>query len=163
MMTLSAINTVQPNQVFWMLLVVGIFTGLSTIVFISILFSWTIKDTVDNVLKLLVFAFITGASVYSIGNLVLGTSPLSMASSKIAVSNWAVNVQTDGQTEIRFTTSSPAYAYLEYQTASGEIIPIFAQTSSEKVSDHVFTTRLPVTTEGILFVVADGKKYKIGL
>ncbi len=163
MVTLAAINNIQPTQLVWMLLIVGVLTGLSTIVFISILFSWTIKDTVDNALKLLVFAFITGASVYSIGNLVLGTSPLSLASSKIQVSNWTVNSQADGQTEIRFTTSSPVYAYLEYQTTTGEVIPVFSQSSSEKVSDHIFTTRLAVTREGTLYVVADGKKYKIDL
>lgn len=149
------------NQILWTLLIVGVITGLSSIVFISILFSWTVKETVDNALKLLVFAFITGASVYGIGNLVLNSSTLSQASSNIQINQWTTRNLENGQTEVQFMTSAPAYAYLEYQTASGDIVPIFSVSSSEKIINHSFTTTLPVNREGMIFVVVDGKKYKI--
>lgn len=161
MVTLSAINSMQPTQFLWLLLIVGVITGLSSIVFISILFSWTVKETVDNALKLLVFAFITGASVYGIGNLVLNSTTLSQASSKIQISEWSMRNLDNGQIEIQFMTSAPAYAYLEYQSAAGDIVPIFSVSSSDKVINHSFTTTLPVNREGIIYVVVDGKKYKI--
>ena len=161
MITLTTVSAMPMNQILWTLLIVGVITGLSSIVFISILFSWTVKETVDNALKLLVFAFITGASVYGIGNLVLNSSTLSQASSKIQISQWTTKNLDNGQTEIQFMTSVPTYAYLEYQNVSGDVVPIFSVSSSDKIINHSFTTTLPVNREGIIYVVVDGKKYKI--
>ncbi len=161
MITLAAVGNMPANQIFWFLIIVGAACGMASVVFISLLFSWSLKETVDHALKLFIFAIITGASVYTIGNLALSTSQYSQADSQYQVSGWTLKRINNSITRIQFITETPARVYLEYENESGEIIPIFAETSTIKNTSHIFETNIEIQPTANIFVIVNGKRYKI--
>lgn len=155
---ISTLSNIQSDQLFWILIAVGVLVGICAIFFISIMSSWAMKETLDRAIPLLIFAVVAGASVYTIGSRVLHTSPQTQASAVIRISEWTVK-ETGLVTEITFKTSTPANAYLKYKTPSGEVIPIVAVESTKKVTEHRFRTDRPIGKEGTMSVVADGNTY----
>lgn len=155
---MSTLYSIQSDQLFWILIAVGVFVGICSIVFISIMSSWAMKETLDRAIPLLIFAVIAGSSVYAIGNRVLHRPPQTRASVAMQVSEWTVN-ENGLVTDVTFRTSVPVRAYLEYKTPSGESVTLFSPDSAKQVTEHRFRTDRPVSKEGSLSAVVDGSRY----
>ena len=156
----TSVNSLQTDQVVWLLVVVGIITGLVSAIFISILFSWSMKVTLDNALKLFIFAIVTGTSVFTIGNTILNTSQSSFAAPASLIYDWKLETNTNLGNQIQFKTVAPARVYLEFHTQSGEVIPIFSGQSGNKATTHIFITKIPLTN-GELYINVDGKRFNV--
>lgn len=148
----------SSTQLIWLFVTLGGAAGLISVFLVIVLFGMSIQDTAKHGLKLLIVGLTTGISAIIIGTRFMSVSQMSNASQNYMIQDWKVTKSDQGVTRIEFNTDEKVRAYLEYQDAKGNSVPIFSADSAIPTNEHIFIPPGPLNENGKVWIILNGKR-----